>query len=322
MSPRLYAGIDGGGSKTAGVIVDGTGQVLAACRAGGSAIVAHPSPEACAVLSDLLVELCRQAGVRPDGIRRVGLGLSGIDFEDELADQHAALGAALGIRPDRLELVNDGIVALWGATPAPAAAIVHHGTGFTGAYRAGWGGERLFDHLSVGRMLDVRQALLVKVARMLDGRTERTLLADRVLAHFSIADAESFCPRVYRQQLPWPLYAALPTLIFQAWHDGDPAATELVRRAEEEYALTGCVMAARTGSAACELAFGGGVVAQWPPAFWDAVADRVRAVRPATSVIRPQLAPEFGAALMAAYADGRDPRDSFAALAGGAARKD
>src|SRR3954470_2389700 len=116
---KLYLGIDGGYSKTAGVLLTEEGQVLASHRAAGSSIVGAPKPESCAVLSGLVDGLLKHAGAGREDLAFTGLGLNGIDYEDEHPLQHRELAAALKVRPDRFVLVNDGVAALWGSSAEP-----------------------------------------------------------------------------------------------------------------------------------------------------------------------------------------------------------
>ncbi len=62
MQGGFLLGLDGGGSKTAGVALDGDGCVLARARLGPSAIKGKPNPGSCQVLASLVATLCEQAG--------------------------------------------------------------------------------------------------------------------------------------------------------------------------------------------------------------------------------------------------------------------
>ena len=123
MGETVLLGLDGGASKTKGVLLDRQGAILAQADGPGSAIVGHPKPESCQVLSSVTKALCAEAGVAETAIAHCGLGLNGIDFADEFEDQHATLAETLGLTRERLTLVNDGIVALWAASPEPASLI-------------------------------------------------------------------------------------------------------------------------------------------------------------------------------------------------------
>jgi N-acetylglucosamine kinase-like BadF-type ATPase len=310
----IIVGIDGGASKTRGVAVTTAGQMLARADAGGSAIIGPPRAEACHVLRSVLDSLCSQAGFARDDIALCGLGLNGIDFEDEFAVQHAGITEALGIPAERLVLVNDGIVALWGASPAPAATILHHGSGITSAYRSAYGQERLFDHLDAARTFDMRHELVTMVARMVNGMVEATPLKEKALAHFAIADGPGYADAVFRRLIPRDRILSTPPLIYRAWLDGDAAAADLVERAANDYALSTRAMIGLTGSPNADATFGGGVINCAPPQFWTLLAERVHRHCPDAVVKPPDLPAEFGAATMAGYRVGLDPARLFEQL--------
>ncbi|HEY3417961.1 MAG TPA: BadF/BadG/BcrA/BcrD ATPase family protein [Armatimonadota bacterium] len=312
ITEKIFAGIDGGGTKTAGVLLDGAGRILARTRAGRSAIFGDPSPESSAVLASVMQTLCADAGIGRDQVTGIVLGLNGIDFADEYPRQFSMLSACLDAPNAELTLVNDGIPALWGASPEEQAAIVQHGSGITCAYRTAVGQERTFDHLGVGRQFDLRQQVAALVARMIDGRYPATPLKEAVLRHYGIDDEKDFAEQLYRQRIPREIFRTATRAVFASWQDaGDPAATELVHAAADDYACTACVLIAATGDPRCHLAFGGGVIHHAPAAFFDVLVERVHAKYPETRVTRPRLTAEFGAAIMAAFRAGENPRTLF-----------
>jgi len=312
---ELFLGIDGGATKTAGVLLDAAGRVHARARTGGTAMIGEPSPETCSRLKELVSALCRQAGTKRKQIRCAGLGLNGVDFEDEHEAQLSAVSRAVGVPASKVSLVNDGIVALWGATSAPAAAILQHGTGFTAAYRTRIGGETLFDHLGVGRTFDLRWELPALVARMIDGRAESTPLKDAVLAHFGLA-ADRYAEAVFRERVDPERIAGTAPLVYAAWENGDAAAAMLVERALDDYALAARTMLARTGSSRPVMVFEGGVIDTAPASFRERLTERVHRHCAGAEVQRAALPPETGAAILAAYAAGHDPTALFDAVCG------
>jgi N-acetylglucosamine kinase-like BadF-type ATPase len=297
----LFLGIDGGASKTAGAMLSANGRLVATVRTGGSAIVGKPSIEACAVLAEVVAKLCSAAGCNRGRVGYCAIGLNGVDFADTQPMQHAEIARAIGLPPECMTLVNDGIVALWAATPTPAAALLQHGSGFTGAYRRRHGAEVLFDHLHVGDTYDLRRGLVAAVARMIDGRQEPTPLKERTLAQFAIADEAAYCEAVYRGTIQRERLKNTAPLVFEAWLAGDPEAAELVRRAVEDYALAAKAMVARIGCDDPDVVFGGGVILRGPDQFWALLAEKVRSHCPNARTKRPDLPPEIGAAIMAAY---------------------
>ncbi len=316
---EFFMGIDGGGSKTLGVLIDADGGLRAASRAAGAAVVGQPGERSCEVLVALKTRLCADAGVPFSAVARIGLGLNGIDFADEFILQHDTLAACLAVVPDRLTLVNDGIAALWGATPAGPAAVIQHGTAYTHAYRSGYGEEQLFDHLDAGRMFDIREALPALVARMIDGRAASTPLKARMLRHYGVQDEADYAEAWFRRRIPYDRLCEGPAVAFSAWRDGDAAATRLMTQAADDYVCTACAMAARVHHAQCHIAFGGGVLERMPDAFIERLRERITLAFPAARVTRAGLPAAAGAALMAAFRHGMATAPLYARLSTGAA---
>ncbi|MCE5277348.1 MAG: BadF/BadG/BcrA/BcrD ATPase family protein [Planctomycetaceae bacterium] len=306
---NFFIGIDGGASKTAGVAVDEQGQVLAAEKTEGSAIFAEPAPQPLRVLKGLVKSLRTAAGVKSEDLT-IGLGLNGVDFDDEIPMQHAAIAEALGVDKSRLILVNDGIVALWGASSARGAALWQHGSSFTSAYRSDYGHETLFDSLDVGKCYDIRVQTVALVARMIDGRAKPSALRDTILQHLGLTPRQ-YAAAVWRRHADATRMFTLAKVVFDAFEAGEPSAAKLVAAAIDDYAIAASAMIAQTGRNDAEVAFGGGVIAQAGATFWQRLTQRVHQHKPAASVIRAQLPPECGAAVMAAFAAGIDPKAFF-----------
>lgn len=308
----LLLGIDGGATKTAGAMVDPEQGIVARGRRGGSAIVGKPNPRALAVLASLVDSLCADSRTAPKEVAHCGLGLNGVDFEDDFAEQLADISHATGLPAERITLVNDGIVALWGATAAPAATMLQHGSGFTAAYRARIGEEKSFDHLGVTRVFDIRENLMILLARMLTGQAEATPLKDKALSFFGIADESKYPEAVFRDTIPQHLRKGTLPLVYEAWVSGDEGAASLVKAAIEDYWLATRAMIKKTGVPCPEVVFGGGVINCAPPQFWEALTQRLREIHPDLTARKPEMPPESGAAVMAGHQVGVDPQELFA----------
>jgi N-acetylglucosamine kinase-like BadF-type ATPase len=309
----FFLGIDGGSSKTAGVLCDGAGAVLARCRKGPCAIPGRPKPESLAVLKSAIDELLSAAAVPPGAEWHCGIGVSGIDFPDEIPAQVKAVEEFLGLPPRRLTVVNDGIVALWGATCADRAAILQHGSGLTSVIRTAPGQERIFDALDVAHVFDMRMEAIRLVCRIIDGRCPPSPLKDRLLGVLQVANETQLAERIYRRQIAWPtIWSTLPT-IFELWLEGDWAATSLVRRAVADYVLLAKALLAPIGNDA-DMIFGGGVMKPAPPRFWHLLAAELGRLAPGAVPKRPALPPEFGAAVMACHHAGGPARELFEQL--------
>jgi len=303
-----FLGVDGGGSKIALALAGASGHVLARHRGPGSVFEGRPQPAQCRMLAKLIRETCKRAGIRLSQLSLAGLGLSGIDHDDEMPMQRRVIAKATGIPEKRMLLVNDGVAALGGASPEPALVMLQFGTEFTAAWRPAYGRERCFDNLSVGRPFDIRWSLVALVARMIDGREKATPLKRLALKHYGV-DGKNFCRAIYEKRVPQALLRSTPPLVFQAWQRGDTGATKLVDGLAEDMALAAKVMRQKCGRGPVATALGGGVLSRGSGALLKLVAKKLKA-----PVISPALAPELGALVMSAHAAGLQPRNYFRSL--------
>ena len=77
---EYFLGIDGGASKTAGVLCDRSGRILSRCLLGGAPVQSPPRAESLAVLKSSTEELLSGAGPAAGASWHCGIGVHGIDF--------------------------------------------------------------------------------------------------------------------------------------------------------------------------------------------------------------------------------------------------
>ncbi len=308
MSGGYYIGIDGGGTKTEAVLADSEGRILSYKKSGPSAIVGRPSRKSVVEMKKLISCLCLKAGIPQRQIDHCAIGLNGIDFDFEYEDQEDAFARGLGFSGRAFSLVNDGIVALWGASSSQACVILQHGSGLTSAYRDHYGNEKLFDHLDSCRCFDIRHAVLVRVARMIKGLVAETAMAEEVLDHFGVT-REEYPERFFLKRLSARRQGDfLVEMVFRLWLDGDHGAGWLIRNAMEDYSAILKTMIRLSESSNPAAVLGGGVLKSAPERFWRAISKRIRAEYPEVRFHRPDMPPAFGAAVMGAFKSGEDPR--------------
>ncbi len=308
----IFIGLDSGGAKTAGVLCDADGRVLARARDVGAAIIGMPDHHFYDVVGSMIADLCSEAGVALADIDHLTIGLSGVDYPDEQVQQHGLITERLGLG-ERLTLVNDGVVALWGASPTQRLALVQHGSGITSACRDTYGDEVIYDSVDVAEVFDLRRAAIALTARMIDGRAPTTGLRDQVLAHCGV-DAPDFASWFFREPAAKALRASVAPVVFSAWRAGDVAATDIVEHAVADYILTAQAMTAGMAGDV-EIAFGGGVINQGGPALQELLGARLAAACPGAVQIPVALAPEDGAVVLAGFQMGLPPRPLFETLA-------
>ncbi len=268
-------GIDGGGTKTEGVLTDTRGRVLA--HAFGTA--SNPNDVTLAgsvsVLTGLVNTLLDQGGLSTDDLPEVSLfgGIAGgINHGPALAsalqEVYPTVGA-LGIR-------SDVQILLSGELPVGDGACIICGTGSACFLRrgdeliriGGWG--YLLD--SGGSGYDMGRDALEAVLRAHDGRGEPTRLTELLTARLG-GEVHTKITDIYREGKPY--IAACAPCVFEAAKAGDPVAVAILRR--NARALAEYIEAAwnwladrmTPGTAYLPVVMGGGISQKeadfWPP---------------------------------------------------------
>lgn len=317
---RVYAGADGGGTRTTLALEAEDGRELA--RVTGPAGLVDPRrPEASAgVVAELVLQAVEEAGVAGVPVALCA-GLAGVGNEAERAGVERAL-AARGVA-GRVRVVTDGEIALDGALGGGPGILLIAGTGSVGYGRGvdgrvercgGWGmivGDE-------GSGYALGRAGLVVAVRAVDGRGPRTVLLPRLLALLELEGPRAIPPWAGRAEKAE--VAALATHVAAAAEDGDAVAVALVDEGAREIAGHAQALAARLGPwpGPVPVVFHGGVLGM------PLVASRVRARLEAEGFqIRPGVADAVAGALRFARAlggAGEAEREPVAPAAGAVGR--
>jgi N-acetylglucosamine kinase-like BadF-type ATPase len=307
---RTYLGVDGGGSKTAFLLVDESGRVLAS-HAEGPAYYLEIGWDAMRAM------LARGIGAT---LNHVALPSSSLDFaflglpaygEDSRLLRALDAAASPPLQPGRYRCGNDAVCGWAGALACQDGINVIAGTGsiaygeFNGRVaRAGGWGELYSDE---GSAYWIAREGLNLFSRMSDGRTARGALYGILHRHFALQSDLDLCAAIYdKNQNQRSNLAALSTLIAQAATDGDVQASALFSRAADE--LVQIVDAVHRQleipeHATVRVSFSGGMFQQGDlllPRFQSKIAIDRRRYR----VAAPRLPPAAGAALYAAKLSG------------------
>ncbi len=222
----IYAGIDGGGTKTTLVLCDKEGNQLARKVFGSFNLNSIGE----AALRTLLAELFATIGQWGE-CRRVGIGAAGVS-NPAVSRIVTEVAASYGLR-GRIELKGDQEIALYGATGGRPGCILIAGTGSicTGmdehgriVRTGGWG--HLIDDAGSGYALG-RDALAALV-RAQDGRGEATLLTEFILAKLAVQEPEELIAAIYGAA-DKSLIASLAVAVEQAGRQQDQTALRIIR---------------------------------------------------------------------------------------------
>ena len=293
-------GIDGGGTKTHGVLTDIRGRILAQCFVGATNPNDVTLPVAVERLTELTEGLLREAGLSEECLPNTSMffGIAGgINYGP-------ALESSLRERfpeAEALTVRSDIHILLSGEIPEGDGACIICGTGSACFLRrgdeviriGGWG--YLLD--SGGSGYDIGRDALEAALRHFDGRGEVTILSALLAEHLGGA-VNTRITDIYREGKPY--IAACAPLVFHAARQGDPVAEAILNRNARklaEYAECAWRWLTADGRAVPQtlpVVMGGGISSHEAPAWQTRIRGLTDPAVPA--VFTPALMPPvFGA---------------------------
>jgi N-acetylglucosamine kinase-like BadF-type ATPase len=244
MTGPLYAGIDGGATKTAIVVVDSRGEVVARSQTSTSnaAVIGHE--KAADTLRSLLQDAARAADTTLP-FAGAWFGLSGADRPED----HAQLRPRLQELATDIRMTNDAEMAL-GALPGGIGIVIVAGTGSIcfgqnengdHARAGGWG--HIFSDEGSGYGLAV--AALRAFAAQRDGRGPETSLTSRLMERWEIDDPFSIINRMYAPETTKSDIARMSRIVVDEAANGDEVAREILDQGAADLASFGAAVARR-----------------------------------------------------------------------------
>jgi N-acetylglucosamine kinase-like BadF-type ATPase len=315
----VFVGVDGGGSKTAFILVDREGAVRATHVAGGSYYLTLGMGALGTLISTSLDALLKKGGVAAREVEYAFLGLPAYGEDREATAQMERLPAST-LAPGSWLCGNDMICGWAGSLACRDGINVVAGTGSIcygerngAAARCGGWGELFSDE---GSAYWIACRGLDLFSRMSDGRAMPGALYHLVRQRLGISDDLELCSHVYvTLKGDRALIAQLCPLVVEAAASGDVAAAEILTQGAEELALLVTTTRARLGFRADEqvdVSYSGGVFECGPVRSRFAAA---LASRGAYRLCEPEFPPVIGAALYAARRRGSPlPESALARL--------
>ncbi|MFD6699983.1 MULTISPECIES: N-acetylglucosamine kinase [unclassified Microbacterium] len=301
----IVVAVDGGGTKTDAVALDGTGAVVAHVRLGASDVHPGREGESASVVDEAVRRVHAEAGEGP--LLRVGVFLSGLDHEDEFAAFRARIRSLpwfLGEDGAEAHVENDMFALLRTGTLATDAVAVVCGTGLNaigvradgttarflawGAVSGDWGGGS-----------DIGAEALRLAARALDGRGPETALTTALPERLGRTDLTALIEDVHFGRLPEERLAELVPVVFAAAGGGDVVSRALVQRQAEEIVAMAASAARRLGleQDPIPVVLGGGVLAARQPLLLDGVVQGLASALPSAVPTVVDARPVVGAGL-------------------------
>lgn len=230
----LYMGVDGGATKTIGLVADAERNIVARQRVGATNPNFAGLEGATIELARLIRLCCREAGCSTADLRAVVMGLAGAGDEPNRRRIRKAVNTLLrrnGKRPIPIDVQNDARVALEGAFDGREGIVVVAGTGSNVMGKSpsgqivnagGWG--RVFGDEGSGYMIGAEA--LRAVARDFDGRGVARVLRRMLRERFGWESGEWVVEAVYRRSFNVP---SLAPLVFEAAELRDPVSRTILQ---------------------------------------------------------------------------------------------
>lgn len=303
MNERVYLGIDGGGTKTAAVLLDSDGGEVARGASGPSNLHSVGQPAAESALRDAIYQALGLAALAPSDVTATGLGMAGAARPDDVLQIREMV---LRIAPfEKLIITHDAEAALVGGVGRRYGAVLIAGTGAI-AYGVNARGETARADGWGYLMGDEGSALwmglegLRAIARAHDDRGPTTALTASILDHLRLTDLNLLVNSVYAEDFGVPHLAALAPLVRHAAEHGDSVARDILRDAGQRLSgtLSAVIRRLNMPDEPFDVLLLGGVL-RVRDLVWEAVATELAQIAPRATIIEPRHDAAVGAALLA-----------------------
>lgn len=293
-------GIDGGGTKTVGLLTTETGEHIAKAEAGPSNYHVVGTEQTQSVLKEIISKLYTHVTDTPLNAIRFCIGMAGLGREEDrkiigqICDE-------IGINKNRI-LTHDAHIALVGGIGKQEGVIVISGTGSI-VYginehgketRAGGWGYLLGDE---GSGYDIALKGLQAVARAADKREPPTQLTNLILNRLELNEPNNLIRWTHaasRDEI-----AQLAGVVFKAAEIGDTKAEKIIDSAFSEFACAvETVVMQLEFSHPFSTVFSGGILLH-QPILANKLQRWIEKIIIGSSVIFPKNEPAYGAVLLA-----------------------
>ncbi|MBS4207910.1 BadF/BadG/BcrA/BcrD ATPase family protein [Bacillus sp. FJAT-50079] len=226
--------IDGGGTKTKGVIANENGDIIAEVTVGASNPNSVGKDDLRNELTTLFSKLKEQSNMSIFQISRVFAGMSGVEHPTARKEMQILLSSIIA---DRIPITvnNDAITALYSGTFGEPGIVQIAGTGSItyGINKkgeldrvGGWGyllGEKGSGYALGSQGLDAAFSAYDKLG-------EETMLVNQIIDHFQVRALPNIIQPVYQAKNQKEIIASISKLVVAAADQGDPVSLAIIRQ--------------------------------------------------------------------------------------------
>ncbi|MFT4416257.1 N-acetylglucosamine kinase [Fredinandcohnia humi] len=231
-------GIDGGGTKTKGIIADENGTIYAMEQVGATNQNGVDLTVIERELTELFSSLEEQNKEAFSKVHTVFAGMAGVD-RPEAKERMEGIFSKLVPGCAKIIIDNDGVNALYSGTLGFPGIVQISGTGSItfgindkGERKrvGGWG--YLIDDEGSG--YDIGRAALHAVFKAHDGRGPETALTEMIRKHFTVSDTPELIAYIYGSNNPRSVIAPLSKYVTIAADRGDEMANHIIRESSSK----------------------------------------------------------------------------------------
>jgi N-acetylglucosamine kinase-like BadF-type ATPase len=304
---QFVIGLDGGATKTAAMLSDLSGNVLAEETGGPSNPQVVGFEKVGEVIVGLAVELSDRAGCKTNDVVSLIAGLAGAGREGDKEQVKVAIGNEARKRKVLMGYVGietDGRIALEGAFKGKPGIIIIAGTGsfalakdHKGAtHRVGGWGRILGDE---GGGYTIGRDGLSAVTKHLDGRGKPTLLTELIGNRFGLSNHDKIIGAIYRSNFD---VATVAPLVIEAAEAKDAECQRILNKAtfelfEHVRVLVNRIEESKGARAKIPVAFIGSLISN-ENVYRKILTQKITFSMPQVSVIAPEASPTYGAVLL------------------------
>ncbi len=289
---KLFLGIDGGGTKTDLVLVDGDKNEVERVVSGPASLRNNGVKKSCKSVLSGVDKLLKK-----DQVVSTFVGFPAI--QEEYSDKKEEIKKRLSQKiPGKVTVGSDQLVAFKSGTDSHRGVVVIAGTG--GAVR-GFKGEESEKVSGWGYFADEGSGFWVglkayrKITKELDGRGRKTIITEMVFDRWNLESGNKLNKKIYEDPIKW--IPKLSIMVDFAQRKGDSVATEILREAAEEIFVGVRAVSERMNLENFPLILVGGM---FKSGFLQKkLAQKVKREGREINIIKPEKEPVFGAAKLA-----------------------
>ena len=302
---KYFLGLDGGATKTEGVIIDEQEKLVAHIIGGPVNYHQGGEEETKHNLEKVIEESLVQANLKIEEISFAVLGLAGRDTKkDEKILDEIARHLFNGSFREKIEVVSDVEIAYKATITRDYGIVLISGTG-ANCFAKGkngqvaWAGDWGWLLGDQGSGFALGLGALKRVMREFDGRGPATSLTRLILAKLGLGQASDLSHWVYQKEIPIKDIAGLAPLVFEAYKRGDKVAQNLVNKLVVEMVISLEVVAKKTNllREKFEIGLVGGVFKE--KLVVELFKERIKQTLPKAKLVLSGMEPALVAAIMA-----------------------